>query len=59
MLGAVRGMMLYHTRNISEPQLRAAQARALVDFLVESPFRPRRGRRAASSTLTATFSRAD
>jgi methyltransferase-like protein len=36
MLGAIREMMLYHTRDVSEPSMQAAQARALLDFLVES-----------------------
>ena len=36
MLGAIREMMLYHTRDVSEPSMKAAQARALLDFLVES-----------------------
>lgn len=36
MLGAIREMMLFHTREVAEPQMRAAQARALLDFLVES-----------------------
>ena len=36
MLRAVREMMLYHTRNVTEPQMRVAQSRALLDFLVES-----------------------
>lgn len=36
LMGAVRQMMLFHTRDVSNPQLRAAQARSLVDFLVES-----------------------
>jgi methyltransferase-like protein/predicted O-methyltransferase YrrM len=36
MLGAVRQMMLFHTRDIADPQMRAIQARSLVDFLVES-----------------------
>jgi len=36
MLGAIREMMLYHTRNVSEPAMKATQARALLDFLVES-----------------------
>ena len=29
-------MMLYHTRSLTEPQERAAQARALLNFLAES-----------------------
>jgi methyltransferase-like protein/protein-L-isoaspartate O-methyltransferase len=36
MLGAVRQMMLFHTRDITDPRMRATQARSLVDFLVES-----------------------
>lgn len=36
MLGAIREMMLYHTREASEPAMKAAQARALLDFLVEA-----------------------
>jgi methyltransferase-like protein/SAM-dependent methyltransferase len=36
MLRAIREMMLYHTRNVTEPEMRVAQARALLDFLVES-----------------------
>ncbi len=36
MLGAIREMMLYHTRDVTEPTMKAAQARALLDFLVES-----------------------
>ena len=36
MLGAIREMMLYHIREVREPAMRAAQARALLDFLVES-----------------------
>ncbi len=35
-LGTIREMMLYHTRDIKEPLLRAAQARALMEFLVEA-----------------------
>lgn len=35
-LGTIRQMMLYHTRDIKEPLLRAAQARALMEFLVEA-----------------------
>ncbi|RME73774.1 MAG: methyltransferase domain-containing protein [Chloroflexi bacterium] len=33
---AVREMMLYHTRNITDPQTRIDQARALLDFLADS-----------------------
>ncbi len=36
MLKTVREMMLYHTRNISEPNLRIAKARALLEFLANS-----------------------
>jgi len=36
MLGALRNMMLYHIRDISEPQERATQARQFVDFMLES-----------------------
>lgn len=36
MLGIMREMMLYHTRSLTDPQQRAAQARALLDFLAES-----------------------
>ncbi len=36
MLKTVREMMLYHTRNVSEPNLRIAKARALLDFLADS-----------------------
>lgn len=36
MIDMVRGMMLYHTRQVTDPQARAAQARALLDFLAES-----------------------
>jgi methyltransferase-like protein len=36
MLGIIRDMMLYHTRELSDPQARAGQARALLDFLAES-----------------------
>lgn len=36
MLGAIREMMLFHTRDVNEPAMKAAQARALLDFLVES-----------------------
>jgi methyltransferase-like protein len=35
-LGAFRQMMLYHTRNVQEPHMRAAQARELIEFLAES-----------------------
>jgi methyltransferase-like protein/protein-L-isoaspartate O-methyltransferase len=33
MLNIVRDMMLYHTRDLDEPQERAAQAREMLDFL--------------------------
>ena len=36
MLGMIREMMLFHTRELTEPSARAAEARALLDFLVES-----------------------
>lgn len=36
MLGTIREMMLYHTRQVSEPQLRIAQARELLKFLTDS-----------------------
>jgi len=36
MLGTMREMMLYHTRDIGEPQMRIAQARALVQFLSDA-----------------------
>ncbi len=36
MLGMIREMMLFHTRELTEPSARAAGARALLDFLVES-----------------------
>ena len=35
-LGIVRDMMLYHTRETTDPQERAAQARVLLDFLADS-----------------------
>jgi methyltransferase-like protein/2-polyprenyl-3-methyl-5-hydroxy-6-metoxy-1,4-benzoquinol methylase len=34
--GMIRDMMMYHTRHLSIPQARAAQARALLDFLAQS-----------------------
>jgi methyltransferase-like protein/2-polyprenyl-3-methyl-5-hydroxy-6-metoxy-1,4-benzoquinol methylase len=34
--GMIRDMMLYHVDNFSDPKMRAAQARALLDFLVQS-----------------------
>jgi methyltransferase-like protein/SAM-dependent methyltransferase len=36
MLGIIRDMMLYHTRELTDPEERATQARALLDFLAES-----------------------
>lgn len=36
MLGTIREMMLYHTRHVTEPQARAAQARAFLGFLADS-----------------------
>ncbi len=36
MLGAVREMMRYHTRQASEPETRAGQARAFLNFLADS-----------------------
>jgi methyltransferase-like protein/SAM-dependent methyltransferase len=36
MLGAVRDMMRYHTRHVTEPGARAAEARVLLDFLAGS-----------------------
>ena len=36
MLATIRDMMLYHTRNITDPGERAAQARGLLKFLSES-----------------------
>ena len=36
MLGATREMMLYHTRQVSEPQLRITQARELLKFLSQA-----------------------
>ncbi len=36
MLNIVRDMMLYHTRNLDEPQERAARARELLDFLTDA-----------------------
>jgi methyltransferase-like protein/SAM-dependent methyltransferase len=36
MLNIARDMMLYHTREVAEPQERVAQARALLDFLADS-----------------------
>jgi methyltransferase-like protein len=36
MMGIIRDMMLYHTRGIADPQTVATEARALLDFLVES-----------------------
>jgi methyltransferase-like protein/2-polyprenyl-3-methyl-5-hydroxy-6-metoxy-1,4-benzoquinol methylase len=36
MLGTIRDIMLYHTRQVSDPREQAAQARALLDFLAKS-----------------------
>ncbi len=36
MMSAIREMMLYHTRHVSEPQMRVAQARAFLEFLADS-----------------------
>jgi methyltransferase-like protein/SAM-dependent methyltransferase len=36
MLGIIRDMMLYHTRELADPQERASRARALLDFLADS-----------------------
>jgi SAM-dependent methyltransferase len=36
MLGNIRGMMLYHTRNVTDPRMRIAQARELLTFMNES-----------------------
>jgi SAM-dependent methyltransferase len=36
LLGTIRDMMLYHTRQVTEPLERAAGARALLDFLAQS-----------------------
>ena len=36
MLGIIRDMMLYHTRNSTDPEARATEARALLDFLAGS-----------------------
>jgi methyltransferase-like protein/SAM-dependent methyltransferase len=36
MLGIIRDMMLYRTRALSDPHERAAEARALLDFLADS-----------------------
>ena len=36
MLGNIRGMMLYHTRNVTDPRMRIAQARELLTFMTES-----------------------
>lgn len=34
--GMIRDMMLYHTQHLADPMARAAQARALLDFLAQS-----------------------
>jgi methyltransferase-like protein/cyclopropane fatty-acyl-phospholipid synthase-like methyltransferase len=36
MLGNIRGMMLYHTRQVAEPRMRIAQARELLTFMTTS-----------------------
>ncbi len=36
MLGALRDMMLYHIRDLTDPQERAHEARQIIDFLLES-----------------------
>ena len=36
MLGTLRDIMLYHTRNITDPQAQAAEARTFLDFLARS-----------------------
>ncbi len=36
MLGAIRDMMLYHTRDIADPHQKVAEARALIEFLAAS-----------------------
>ena len=36
MLGNIRGMMLYHTRNVVDPRMRITQARELLTFMNES-----------------------
>jgi methyltransferase-like protein/SAM-dependent methyltransferase len=36
LLGTVRDMMLYHTRDIADPHQKVAEARALIEFLAES-----------------------
>lgn len=36
MLGTLRDIMLYHTRHVIDPQQRAVEARAFLDFLTES-----------------------
>ena len=36
MIGMVRGMMLYHTRDVTDSLERAAEARALLSFLIEA-----------------------
>ena len=36
MIGMIRQMMLYHVRNVSEPEEQAREARAFLDFLAEA-----------------------
>ena len=36
LLGTIRDMMLYHTRDIADPHQKVAEARALIEFLAES-----------------------
>ncbi len=36
MQGAIRDMMIYHTRRVKQPQIRVEKARELINFLVES-----------------------
>jgi methyltransferase-like protein/SAM-dependent methyltransferase len=36
LLGTVRDMMLYHTRDIADPHQKVAEARALIEFLADS-----------------------
>jgi methyltransferase-like protein/2-polyprenyl-3-methyl-5-hydroxy-6-metoxy-1,4-benzoquinol methylase len=36
LLGTVRDMMLYHTRDIADPHQKVAEARTLIEFLAES-----------------------
>ena len=39
--GVVRDMMVYHVREIADPKTKIAQARALLDFLVDAAVPPR------------------